>query len=57
MNTNNSDNNILYRGDLVNGLKNGKGALYFRDGRIIYEGEFKNDLFEGTGKFYFSDGH
>ena len=49
--------NESYEGDLINGIRNGKGKLYYEDGSIKYEGEFKNNKFEGNGKFYYRDGN
>ena len=46
-----------YEGDLINGMRNGQGKLYYKNGNIKYEGEFANDKFEGTGKFYYTDGN
>ena len=48
-------NNGLYYGTLKNGLREGKGIMYFNtDDR--YEGEWKNDKFEGKGIYYYYDG-
>lgn len=37
-----------YDGYFLNGYKNGKGTLNYKN-KIIYDGEFNNDLFEGHG--------
>ena len=35
----------LYEGEFKNGLKHGKGILYYKNGNIKYEGEFSNGKF------------
>ena len=37
----------------VNGIKQGKGKLFNKNGNIIYEGDFINDELGGIGKFFF----
>ena len=39
-----------YIGQMKNGLRNGKGILYNKNGTIKYEGYWLNDLREGKGK-------
>ena len=48
-------NNWQYVGQVINGLREGKGTVYFNDGGR-YEGDFKNDKAEGKGIEYFNDG-
>ena len=44
-----------YVGDLVNGLREGKGTLI--NGAIFrYDGEFKNGLFHGEGRYQYRNG-
>ena len=43
--------NGRYVGQVVNGLKEGKGIIYFNNGDR-YEGDFRNDKFEGKGIYY-----
>ena len=43
-------------GEFANGLENGKGILYNKDGSMNYEGEFKNSIKEGRGILYYPDG-
>ena len=43
--------NILYRGNIVNGLREGKGEMYFND-EYLYIGDWKNNLKHGKGKIY-----
>ena len=40
-----------YRGEMVNGVKHGKGLLY-ENFALIYDGYFENGLYHGTGKFW-----
>ena len=44
-----------YIGQIVNGIKEGKGIFYYNDGDK-YEGEWKNDTKEGKGVYYFKKG-
>ena len=46
-----------YEDDLINGIRNGQGKQYYKNGSIKYEDEFANDKFEGTGKFYYTNGN
>ena len=47
-------------GEIINGLKNGKGILYYNKNndkeRKIYEEDWKNDKKEGKGIIYWNDG-
>ena len=47
--------NWRYVGQVINGLREGEGTIYFNDG-ARYEGDFKNDKAEGKGIYYFNDG-
>ena len=49
------NNGSRYIGQVVNGLKEGKGIYYWNDGER-YEGEWRNDKKEGKGITYFSYG-
>ena len=44
-----------YVGQILNGLREGKGIKYWNDG-ARYEGDWKNDKREGKGIFYASNG-
>ena len=44
-----------YIGQVVNGLKEGKGIMYWNDGDR-YEGEWRNHKKEGKGIYYFNNG-
>ena len=47
--------NGKYIGQVVNGLREGKGIYYFNNGDR-YEGDFKNDNKEGKGIYYWNNG-
>ena len=46
--------NGRYVGQVVNGLKEGKGIFYWKNDR--YEGDFRNDKREGKGIYYYKSG-
>jgi hypothetical protein len=46
---------FMYKGELKNGLANGKGLANFNDGSS-YEGDFKDNFFHGQGTQTFADG-
>ena len=46
----------MYIGEYKDGLRHGKGTLYYLNGDIKYEGDFVNDKFEGNGKYILEDG-
>ena len=35
-----NNRNIKYKGEYLNGLRNGKGKVYDRNGKLIFEGEY-----------------
>ena len=43
-----------YVGQVVNGLREGKGIEYFHDGER-YEGDFRNGKREGKGIYYYNN--
>ena len=47
--------NGRYVGQVVNGLREGKGIMYYNDGSR-YEGDFRNNIKEGKGIYYWNDG-
>ena len=51
------DDELEFEGELVNGLKNGKGKEYnLFNSKLIFEGEYKNGIKNGKGKaYYFND--
>ena len=49
-------NGEFYIGEILNGLKNGKGIQYYMDGKIKIDGNFVNDKVEGDGIYYYEDG-
>ena len=46
-----------YIGQYVNGLRNGKGIMYYSNGNIKYDGDWFNGNFEGIGKYIWEDGN
>ena len=49
------DNGDRYNGQVVNGLKEGRGILYYNNGDR-YEGEWRNDKKDGKGTYFYSLG-
>ena len=45
----------IFKGRFKNGLKEGRGCFYFRDGSIL-SGTFKDDLLNGEGVYRYEDG-
>ena len=45
-----------YIGQYKNGLRNGYGILYYKNGNIKYEGDSVNDKAEGNGKGIWKNG-
>ena len=52
----NDDGILIYEGEYINGMRNGKGKQYDKDGKIIYEGEFKDGKRHGKGKLFDEEG-
>ena len=48
-------NGDRYKGQILNGIPEGKGIIYFKSGNR-YEGQLRNGKQEGKGIFYWSDG-
>jgi V8-like Glu-specific endopeptidase len=46
------NNDEYYIGELKNGLRHGKGKLYYKNGKLKLEGNFVNDKLEGFGKLF-----
>jgi len=45
--------NLIYKGGIVNGKREGKGIEYCPiSGQILYDGEFKNGYYHGNGTLY-----
>ena len=44
--------NLLFEGEYLNKMKNGKGKEYYYDGGLSYEGEYLNGKRNGKGKEY-----
>ena len=51
------DDGSYYIGFWKNGLRNGKGKLFDKNGKLIYEGDWVNDKREGFGKCGSDPGH
>ena len=55
-----NENGERYIGEMKNGLKHGKGLLYYdkydKTQKFKYEGEFKDDVLDGKGTIYWRDG-
>ena len=47
--------NLLYEGEMINGVAHGKGTFFFPGGEKYY-GNFENGVIEGNGIFYWDDG-
>ena len=47
------ENGDYYIGEFKNGLRNGKGILYYKHGILIYFGNFFDNKFEGCGNFQY----
>ena len=47
----NSNGDLIYEGEFLNGKRNGKGKEYYFYNRLTFEGEFLNDI-KWTGKGY-----
>ena len=50
------ENGEYYIGEWLNGLRHGKGTLYYKNGNIKYKGDFIKDKFEGEGQYNFENG-
>ncbi|MFS0555406.1 MORN repeat-containing protein [Brevibacillus sp. 179-C9.3 HS] len=48
----NPEGTMIYSGQLVDGLYDGKGELYDENGKLLYSGEFKTGTLQGLGKGY-----
>jgi hypothetical protein len=49
------DENGVYEGDMMKGLKSGRGVMKFRNGDI-YTGYWKNNMMDGEGTMVYSNG-
>jgi len=49
------DNGLLkYKGNLVDGKRQGTGTLYDETTKMVYKGEWKNDKMDGQGQMFYS---
>jgi len=35
---------LIFEGDYLNGIRNGKGKEYFNNGTLIFEGKYLNNI-------------
>ena len=49
-------NILIFDGEYLKGIRNGKGKEYNLDGKLIFEGEYLNGIRNGKGKEYYYDG-
>ena len=52
----NNNNQLVFEGEFLNGIRNGKGKEYNNSGHIIFEGEYLKGLRNGKGKEYYYNG-
>ena len=50
------ENGEYYIGQWLDGLRHGKGIIYYKNDSIKYEGDFVNDKYEGNGKYIYGNG-
>lgn len=46
---------VVYTGDIADGVCTGMGTLWNQDGVLIYEGAFENNAYAGAGTIYYSN--
>ena len=46
------DDKLIFKGEYLNGKRNGKGNKYYEDGKLEFEGEYLNGKRNGKGKEY-----
>ena len=51
------ENGEKYEGQIQNGVYNGQGTYYYRNGEKQYEGQFKDGKRHGQGTYYFENGN
>ena len=47
---------MIFEGEYLNGIRNGKGKDYYKNGKLEFEGEYLNGKRNGSGKEYNDDG-
>ena len=50
------DDGKYYIGQYKNGLREGKGIIYYKNGKLLFECKFINDTAEGNGKYIWENG-
>ena len=53
---NGKDDRLIFEGEYLNGLRNGKGKEYYHNGKLKFEGEYLNGERNGKGKEYNDNG-
>lgn len=53
---NNTNDDLIYEGEMSNGKPQGFGIQYDMDGNMIYKGNFENGSYSGEGEQYSEDG-
>ena len=48
----NKNDELIFVGEYLNGVRNGKGKEYYNDGQLKYDGEYLNGKRNGKGKEY-----
>ena len=51
------NNKLIFRGEYLNGERNGKGREYNEEGKVIFEGEYLKGKRNGIGKEYNKEGN
>ncbi len=49
-------NNIKFEGFYQNGVREGEGKEYYKNGNLMYDGEYAADEWNGSGKKYYENG-
>ena len=50
-------NTIIFRGEYINGKRNGEGKEYYENGKLEFEGEYINGKRSGKGQEYYENGN
>ena len=49
-------NNLIFEGEFLNGVRNGKGKEYYKEGKIKFDRKYLNGKRNGKGKEYYRNG-
>ena len=47
--------NVIYEGDVLDGLRHGYGTMTFTDSPVVYEGEWQMGKRHGRGVLYYDE--